>query len=69
MDDKSNINETGTAHWLISAFIALTTLIILFASAYLVSCIEIIERPVLVIFLLLAWLGVLAGIATGRSSD
>lgn len=67
MDDKSNINETGTAHRLISAFIALTVLIILFGLAFLVSGREIVERPILIFFLLLAWLGLLSGIALGRS--
>jgi hypothetical protein len=50
-------------------FIAFTVLIILLGFGFLVSGREIIERPVLVIFLLFAWLGTLAGIALSRSSD
>ncbi len=69
MADKSNINEPGKARWLISAFVALTVLIILFGLAFLVSGREIIERPVLLIFVLFAWLGTLGGIALGRSTD
>ena len=69
MTDKSNINEPGKPRWLISAFVALTVLIILFGLAFLVSGREIIERPVLLIFVLFAWLGALGGIALGRSTD
>jgi protein-S-isoprenylcysteine O-methyltransferase Ste14 len=69
MADKNNINEPGRARWLISAFVALTVLIILFGLAFLISGREIIERPVLLIFVLFAWLGTLGGIALGRSTD
>ncbi len=69
MADKNNINEPGKARWLISAFVALTVLIVLFGLAFLVSGREIIERPVLLIFVLFAWLGTLGGIALGRSTD
>jgi protein-S-isoprenylcysteine O-methyltransferase Ste14 len=69
MADKNNINEPGKARWLISAFVALTVLIILFGLAFLISGREIIERPVLLIFVLFAWLGTLGGIALGRSTD
>ena len=69
MVDKNNINEPGKARWLISAFVALTVLIILFGLAFLISGREIIERPVLLIFVLFAWLGTLGGIALGRSTD
>lgn len=69
MADKSNINEPGKARWLAWGFIALTVLIILFGLAFLVSGREIIERPVLLIFVLFAWLGALGGIALGRSTD
>ncbi len=69
MADKNNINELGKARWLISAFVALTVLIILFGLAFLISGREIIERPVLLIFVLFAWLGTLGGIALGRSTD
>ena len=71
MAEKSKIseeNKTGP-HWLVWGFVALTVLIILLGLAFLVSGREIIERPVLVVFLLFAWLGLLAGIALGRSSD
>jgi nitrate/nitrite transporter NarK len=71
MTEKGNINEDNQAgaRWLVWGFVALTVLIILLGLAFLVSGREIIERPVLIIFLLFAWLGVLAGIALGRSSD
>lgn len=68
MADKSRRSEPGKARWLVYAFTALTMLIILFGLAFLVSGREIIERPILVVFLLLAWLGLLAGIALGRST-
>ena len=71
MGEESNINaeNQGKSQWLAWGFIALTVLIILFGSAFLVSGREIIERPVLIIFVLLAWLGALGGIALGRSTD
>jgi len=69
MADKSNINEPGKARWLYTTFVALTVLIILFGLAFLVSGREIIERPFLIFFILLAWLGTLAGIALGRRGD
>jgi hypothetical protein len=69
MADKSNINEPGKARWLFTAFVALTVLIILFGLAFLISGREIIEKPVLLIFVLFAWLGTLGGIAIGRSTD
>lgn len=71
MAEKSNISEDNQAgpRWLVWGFFALTILIVLLGLAYLVSGREIIERPVLIIFLLFAWLGLLAGIALGRSSD
>ncbi len=69
MADKSNINEPGKARWLYTTFVALTVLIILFGLAFLVSGREIIERPFLIFFILLAWLGTLAGMALGRRGD
>ena len=71
MAEKGNINEDNQAgpRWLVWGFVALTVLIILLVLAFLVSGREIIERPVLIIFVLLAWLGTLGGIALGRSTD
>jgi hypothetical protein len=71
MAEKGNVNADNQArlHWLVWGFVALTILIFLLGLAFLVSGREIIERPVLIIFLLFAWLGVLAGIALGRSSE
>jgi len=69
MSDKMNIKEPGKARWLLTAFAALIVLIIFLGLAFLVSGREIIERPVLIIFILFAWFGALAGIALGRSSD
>lgn len=66
--DDSRDNQTSP-RWLVWVFIALTVLIILLGLAFLVSGREIIERPVLIIFLLFAWFGLLAGIALGRSSE
>ena len=69
MADKNNINEPGKTRWLAWGFIALTVLIILFGLAFLISGREIIQRPVLLIFVLFAWLGALGGIVIGRSTD
>lgn len=68
MADNSRSSEPGKVRWIVYAFTALTILIILFGLAFLVSGREIIERPILVVFLLLAWLGLLSGIALGRST-
>jgi hypothetical protein len=65
----SSFNEPGKTRWLISAFVALTVLIILFGLAFLISGREIIERPVLIIFILFAWLGTLGGILISRRDD
>ena len=67
MTDKNITKDAGKAGWIIYVFAALTILIILFGLAFLVSCREIVERPILIFFLLLAWLGLLSGIALGRS--
>jgi predicted membrane channel-forming protein YqfA (hemolysin III family) len=71
MADKHNIKDPKQTRpgWFVWGFIALTVLIILLGLGFLVSGREIIERPVLVFFLLLAWFGLLAGIAIGRSTD
>lgn len=69
MADKKEGNKPGKMHWITYAFAALTILIVLFGLAYLISGREIIERPILIFFLLLAWMGLLSGIAVGRSTN
>lgn len=66
-ENKKN-GGPGKSRRLINIFVALTVLIILIGLAFLISGKEIIERPILVFFLLLAWIGLLSGIALGRSS-
>ena len=68
MAENKKTGSPGNSRWLINTFVALTVLIILFGLAFLISGKEIIERPILVFFLLLAWIGLLSGIALGRSS-
>lgn len=67
MTNSNKATNPGKTRLVIDAFAALTILIIVFALAFLISGREIIERPFLIIFLLLAWFGLLAGIALGRS--
>ena len=69
MADKNQVNNPRKVHWITYAFAALSMLIVLFGLAYLISGREIIERPILIFFLLLAWLGLLSGIALGRSKN
>jgi hypothetical protein len=69
MADKTSTKDTGKAGWIIFVFAALTILIILFGLAFLVSGREIVERPFLIFFLMLAWVGLLSGIALGRSTN
>ena len=69
MADKKQVNNPGIMHWITYTFAALTILLILFGLAYLISGREIIERPILIFFLLLAWIGLLSGIALGRSTS
>lgn len=69
MANNNQINKPGKSHSITYAFAALTLLIVLFGLAYLVSGREIIERPILAFFLVLAWLGLLSGIALGRSTN
>jgi predicted membrane channel-forming protein YqfA (hemolysin III family) len=68
MAENNKTDRSGNPRWVINIFVALTVLIILFGLAFLISGKEIIERPILVFFLLLAWVGLLSGIALGRSS-
>ena len=65
----SNFNRPGRRRWIVIAFAAFTILIILLALAFLVSGREVIERPILVFFILLAWFGTLGGIAISREDD
>lgn len=68
MSEDKKTGSPKISRWSINIFVALTVLIILFGLAFLISGKEIIERPILVFFLLLAWVGLLSGIALGRSS-
>jgi nitrate/nitrite transporter NarK len=65
----SDFDRSGRRRWTVTAFAALTILIILLALAFLVSGREVIERPILVFFILLAWFGTLGGIAISREDD
>jgi predicted membrane channel-forming protein YqfA (hemolysin III family) len=67
MTGNDETSKAGKTHWVVYALVALTILLILFGLAFLVSGREVIERPLLIFFLLLAWLGLLAGVALGRS--
>jgi hypothetical protein len=67
MTNSNKATNPGKTRLVIDAFAALTILIVVFALAFLISGREIIERPFLIGFLLLAWLGILSGIALGRS--
>jgi hypothetical protein len=49
--------------------VAIAALIITFGIAYLISGREIIERPLLIFFLLLTWFGFLSGIAVTSQND
>lgn len=68
MNSNNETRKPGTTHWAVYALVALTILLILFGLAFLVSGREVIERPILIIFLLLAWLGLLSGFALGRNN-
>ena len=65
----SDFDQPGRTRWVIIAFVALTILIVLFGLAFLVSGREVIQRPLLVIAILLAWFGVLGGIVVSRIDD
>lgn len=69
MSDKGIITnkKRNKPNRLLVGFVALTILIILFGLAFLISGREVIERPVLVVFILFAWFGLLAGMAIGSS--
>jgi hypothetical protein len=67
MTGNDETSKAGKTHLVVYALVALTILLILFGLAFLVSGREVIERPLLIFFLLLAWLGLLAGVALGRS--
>jgi len=69
MSDMNGFNQPGKIRWVISAFVALILLIILFGLAFLVSGREVIQRPLLVFFILLAWIGLLGGIVVSRRDD
>jgi putative membrane protein (TIGR04086 family) len=65
----SDFDRPGRRRWIVTAFAALTILIILFGLAFLVSGREVIQRPILIIFILLAWFGTLGGIIASRRDD
>ena len=69
MEGNDRTRKPQKTHWAVYALVALTILLILFGLAFLVSGREVIERPLLIFFLLLAWLGLLSGIALGRSNE
>lgn len=69
MTNSNKATNPGKTRLVFDAFAALTILIVVFALAFLISGREIIERPFLIGFLLLAWLGLLSGIALGRSTN
>lgn len=69
MSEKSEFGRPGRTRWWITGFVALTILIILFGLAFLVSGREVIQRPLLVFFILLAWIGMLGGIVVSRRDD
>jgi predicted membrane channel-forming protein YqfA (hemolysin III family) len=68
MTSNDETGKPGTAHWAVIALIALTLLLIVFGLAFLISGRDVIERPLLIFFLTLAWLGLLSGISLGRSN-
>jgi predicted membrane channel-forming protein YqfA (hemolysin III family) len=68
MTRNDESRKPGTTHWVAYALAALTVLIILLGLAFLISGREVVERPLLIFFLLLAWLGLLAGFALSRSN-
>ena len=65
----SDFDQPGRTRWVIIAFVALTILIVLFGLAFLVSGREVIQRPLLVIAILLIWFGTLGGIVVSRRDD
>lgn len=65
----SDFDQPGRTRWVITAFWALTILIILFGLAFLISGREVIQRPLLVVAILLAWFGVLGGVVVSRRDD
>ena len=69
MADNKYPPKPVAAQWVIYAFSAFTILIVLFGLAYIISGREVIERPILVFFLLLAWFGLLSGIVLSRNSS
>jgi predicted membrane channel-forming protein YqfA (hemolysin III family) len=69
MSNENDFNQPGKTHWIISIFVALTLLIILFGLAFLVSGREVIQKPLLSVFIVLAWFGLLGGIVVSRRDD
>ena len=65
----SDFDQPGRTRWVITAFWTLTILIILFGLAFLISGREVIQRPLLIVAILLAWFGVLGGVVVSRRDD
>jgi hypothetical protein len=69
MSEKSDFEKPGSRRWVIITFVALTILIVLFGLAFLVSGREVVQRPLLVIAVVLIWFGTLGGIVVSRRDD
>lgn len=62
----SDFDQPSRRRWVISTFVAITILIVLFGLAFLISGRQVFERPILIFFILLAWFGTLGGFIVSR---
>ena len=65
----SDFDQPGRTRWVIISLAAFMILVVLFGLAFLISGREVIQRPILVIAILLAWFGMLGGIVVSRIDD
>jgi antibiotic biosynthesis monooxygenase (ABM) superfamily enzyme len=68
MAGEDNTQKTRP-RWQLAVLIAISLLIVILNFAFLFSGKEIIERPILVLFVFLAWFGALVGITVASSTD
>jgi hypothetical protein len=63
MSDNNESSKKSRPPWLVNVVVALSILIVIIAVVAFLYGKEVIERPILGLFLLLAWLGALVGLA------
>jgi hypothetical protein len=68
MPQEKENDRKGRPPWLTDVVIAISVLIVMLAVVAILYGRDVIERPILVLFILLAWLGALVGLKVPSST-